>query len=821
MRATKRAEEKAFLPLRSYDARKDMAEGTPVTRLLCISCRKAGHLVSQCPDIFQGDEYGWFFSPARRDFVPSPPLLESPCERCLALNLAALLEEDNSEKAFWKFKSSTPEARIDDQTQWRRLGPVSSLVLDEACPICRCLYSCSPSPTNTEQELWVFAFHTICRLAAPFGENAVNPVRGTGARQYARYLTLVLWPPRNLDEVDEMVQRGDGLCMVVEEDDVKEGEDSHASANKNERTKGFALAARRLPQPSYSPRMLENWISRCSKLHPSTCQPVWTPGLSHISLLDVRSRRVVHHPGIACDYLALSYVWGSTPQATVQIDTTVSSLPQTIEDAITVTLALGKQYLWVDSICIDQSSPTHKAEQISRMCDIYRGAYCTLVALSSTSATSGLARVNPAVPTFAQLSCSIPSSKEREVEIATIGLTLSQTVWVTKWGTRAWTFQEALLSPRNIYFSDHQIIFECNAMTCCESLNETNSHGHNLFWDDAFIINEKPEQTYGLGVLRNPFVGESRRKERMKEWSNLLVLFMYRSMTDSRDSLNAFDGVLKALQDELYPGGFHWGIPKEQFNLGLLWLSRGGMKRREGFPSWSWCGWQGPLWGPGTLGFVDGVAKENENIQPRVKVVTIINGELVTVFDNSAFSEKPSAEVASLFPSKTLGADSPVDPSTLFKLNSEKRPGLLCVTAPILKLRGTASIIPPSSGESRWVRFKANEVIFIIEFTYCMEGFEDYLGQDLVDWLVLARENPGGASGEWCLLHLLGVVPEGEERGQRDEALDADKEDGGRSGEGVKQRIMTRLGSARMWIRRTEQEAVKRFELDVRSILLA
>ena len=53
--------------------------------------------------------------------------------------------------------------------------------------------------------------------------------------------------------------------------------------------------------------------------------------------------------------MALSYVWGDAkqdiPDAGKQ-DTKLGKLPQTIEDALTLVKAMGKEYLWVDSICI-------------------------------------------------------------------------------------------------------------------------------------------------------------------------------------------------------------------------------------------------------------------------------------------------------------------------------------------------------------------------------------------------------------------------------------------------------------------------------------
>jgi hypothetical protein len=69
------------------------------------------------------------------------------------------------------------------------------------------------------------------------------------------------------------------------------------------------------------------------------------------------------------DTFALSYVWGGVEQERFQLGSEPKSirLPQTIEDAITLTVRLQKQYLWVDSICIDQGNNADKIDQIGRM----------------------------------------------------------------------------------------------------------------------------------------------------------------------------------------------------------------------------------------------------------------------------------------------------------------------------------------------------------------------------------------------------------------------------------------------------------------------
>ena len=43
---------------------------------------------------------------------------------------------------------------------------------------------------------------------------------------------------------------------------------------------------------------------------------------------------------------------------------TKSKLPKTLEDAITFTMLLGKRYLWIDYVCIDQFDEDDKADQM-------------------------------------------------------------------------------------------------------------------------------------------------------------------------------------------------------------------------------------------------------------------------------------------------------------------------------------------------------------------------------------------------------------------------------------------------------------------------
>jgi hypothetical protein len=61
--------------------------------------------------------------------------------------------------------------------------------------------------------------------------------------------------------------------------------------------------------------------------------------------------------------------------------------PQTILDAVEVTLRLREQYLWVERLCINQSNLLEKNFLISKMDAIYEGAGFTIVAAAGDAKT--------------------------------------------------------------------------------------------------------------------------------------------------------------------------------------------------------------------------------------------------------------------------------------------------------------------------------------------------------------------------------------------------------------------------------------------------
>ncbi|KAH8676575.1 heterokaryon incompatibility protein-domain-containing protein [Tricladium varicosporioides] len=654
---------------------------------------------------------------------------ETLCKRCERLDVTSLLQTTGSENGFKNFKNGGSDARRDI----RSLGSVAEVAFFDDCPVCRCLFIISPTPEQSSQEVLLFASLTLYRV------KGLDATASGAKSQYAKCLQVVLWPPSfdfNLEDPSS-----DAMCIL---EDCWEGDQTTEKLDGAMDKEEFRLGGRALDSRGYSLDIFKSWLERCERLHPATCQRLWAEGLKEISLVDVHSRKVVKYPEGECDYVALSYVWGDIQQPPVEIGSTLEELPQTIEDAISFVKELGKRYLWVDSLCINQGREDHKSRQIGLMCSIYQGAYATIVALSGRSSTTGLPRVNPQVETYDQFSCVIDGKR-----LVTLMPTLSQLIWVSPWGSRAWTFQEALLSPRCFYFTQHQVYFECNAMTCCESLEESQSHIHNLYWDDAFINKEKPEAKYGKGVLRNPFVGESRRPERLVEYGNLLTLYSYRAMTNDYDAINAFSGILQALTQNLYPKGFFWGLPIEHFNFGLMWTARSEARRRSGFPSWSWAGWEGPRW-PQVPD--DGVDEKDLLIQPYLRISHFNNDKIELLFESeSKYLEDAISTDPIASPNLHFEADKALDLSNALQL---KLLGFLHIKGVFLRFT-PCKYVPPANGswqEDRQVSTTLKGQQIPILYVYSGEELESRLGR-VQDFILLARET----MNEYIVFRLLMV----------------------------------------------------------------
>jgi hypothetical protein len=169
-------------------------------------------------------------------------------------------------------------------------------------------------------------------------------------------------------------------------------------------SKETSVPYRYLSTDSVNIELLKSWITGCRTEHVNSCAEPNPDILSSIAassgfkLIDCVTRSVVTAPKIF-EYVALSYIWGKTLTPYVNDkslrgpleDKLPSCLPNTIEDAMKITINLGFRYLWVDKYCINQDPNCIDLQtQLGAMDLIYHAAAVTIIAAAGDDSDSGL-----------------------------------------------------------------------------------------------------------------------------------------------------------------------------------------------------------------------------------------------------------------------------------------------------------------------------------------------------------------------------------------------------------------------------------------------
>ncbi|KAF5637781.1 heterokaryon incompatibility (HET) domain protein [Fusarium sp. NRRL 52700] len=350
---------------------------------------------------------------------------------------------------------------------------------------------------------------------------------------------------------------------------------------------------------------LKMWLDYCKCHHSEACQtlPGYPRQLSCLKVIDCQTGAIVKAPE-ACQFAALSYVWGqpqnneSTP--TPRAGFLPANMPKTIFDAIQATIRLDLQYLWVDQYCINQQDKAELAKQVGIMDMVYNLATVTLIAACGKNANFGLPGVSS---TSRQEQPVIDSDGQTYV---TFDTQLEARIKRSPWWSRAWTYQEGIFSTRCLFFTETEVYFECNTSWTHESLPY-----------DLYNFNDRGSCGIYCGAPNSQLAAGLDQH---------LVAISQRQLTYQSDALNTLGGVFRTFSYMSIPIRHFWGIPMEQnhngssywapswdtskqgqtnsggsnyldccFADGLGWIPEITSNRREGFPSWSWSGWVGPL----------------------------------------------------------------------------------------------------------------------------------------------------------------------------------------------------------------------------------
>ncbi|KAK3687180.1 heterokaryon incompatibility protein-domain-containing protein [Podospora appendiculata] len=463
---------------------------------------------------------------------------DSPlCSKCQSLGLAAWLQQPSYDKTYmdqeywhvdWLGDSATPPSHM-----------------DAACTLCPII-------------------HNVAKWANP------------GASIY-----LTAFPPGALYQTteDDSIAFGiswDGrVCSTLLELEAP-----------NSKSPPPPVAGRLIDPSRVNFPLICHWLQECFHTHGPACSTTWRGAVDNLKVIDCATRNIIVAPPNS-NYVALSYLWG--PQSAAQRAEKINHdrltgplIPRVVEDALVATTALGIPYLWVDKYCINQAASAEKDRLIRQMDKIYDGAAVTLIAAHGLDAEAGLPGIS--IPRTAQSTLTIGNRVFLPVTDPLAEVKRS------KWATRAWTYQEGLLSRRRLIFTPSVVYFQCHASYSAENMaTPTPSlplRDESYFYADVF-------PTIRLGSTPRDV------HERITDYT-------VRELSFDADALNAIRGIFKRYEAA---GVFHlWGLPFRAEGAGvggrevvrdvagaLCWFthSPGMEQRREGFPCWSWTGWKG------------------------------------------------------------------------------------------------------------------------------------------------------------------------------------------------------------------------------------
>ncbi|KAI3331751.1 HET-domain-containing protein [Xylariaceae sp. AK1471] len=364
-------------------------------------------------------------------------------------------------------------------------------------------------------------------------------------------------------------------------------------------------------------------------------------------------------------YVALSHVWGGQ----VPIRTTteninlfkggirLDSLPKTFRDAVFMTRLLECQYLWIDSLCIIQDSKDDWAREAARMADIYGNSYVTIAAVMSANSHGGLFSKHEAAAVKHTIQRAGEDGRDVIVDVRPAlehtsyyesrpyGLPPGAGAWLLG---RAWCFQEYLLSPRVLLFTDWEILWVCLARRQCNCGQYSK--------DTRDIVSEGDLKIRFNQTLRGGSV-----KELYRLWKDIVDPYSLRDITFATDKLPALAGIACLFSDKGL-GRYINGLWESTLISGLFWEISWQFAgyyhitgRRSGdpsMPSWSWASVDGAV-DMNPLSVIEGLEVVEMSLEPETSgSLTDISVKALTlrgVFINARVwgkSEQPHRRLA-------------------------------------------------------------------------------------------------------------------------------------------------------------------------------
>ncbi|KAI1204180.1 HET-domain-containing protein [Annulohypoxylon truncatum] len=402
---------------------------------------------------------------------------------------------------------------------------------------------------------------------------------------------------------------------------------------------------------------MKDWVNACDNGH-DTCKRNLSNNYLPTRVLDVSREPYqifLHEPGKSDrgPYIALSHCWGGVVPIMTRTETLgkfkkgipIESFPKTFQDAIFITRQLQCRYLWIDSLCIVQDSAEDWRDEASRMANVYGNAYITILATASLDSRGGLFHqhdpldakhvIKRTTEKGEAIIVEVRPALEHEPYFASSPYGLESSVQAPLL-ERSWCYQEYLLAPRVLSFTQWEMLWLCltKRLCNCGEYNESTreivaSSDIKARFDEQLRGTSSPDKLYRL-------------------WQDIVEPYLQKGLTYDGDRLPALAGIAH-LFSERGLGRYVNGLWEPTLVPDLFWSINSAFGDYHGIvakrstdqaiPSWSWAAVSGSFYYPPFTRVFKGIEVLDISYEPMIsnplaeicaKAITI-RGNLVQV----------------------------------------------------------------------------------------------------------------------------------------------------------------------------------------------
>ncbi|KAK0644461.1 heterokaryon incompatibility protein-domain-containing protein [Cercophora newfieldiana] len=336
-------------------------------------------------------------------------------------------------------------------------------------------------------------------------------------------------------------------------------------------------------------QLARDWLRECVDTH-HECHSAETSALPArvVEILDGGGLRLHDESGTQAKYAILSYCWGgtqdfATTKATLEDRKkgfSISDLPKTLQDAVTVVKELGLRYLWIDSICIIQDCEDDKNKELASMPSYYANAWITISAGGKKCTegfldTTGECEQHPG--TGLPRDVLLMGIVCPDATVSKMGFTQAREWKLSQEpiSKRAWTFQERVLSTRVIHYGT-RMLWQCHS--------SVKSGG-------GMVDSSLDDSTVDLDSLRRVLRGDETLRKVYDIWYQVIREYTIRDASLDEDKLPAISALAQKF-GEITHDEYLAGLWRGDILRGLLWSTYPTLDLTNPTqwtaPSWSW-----------------------------------------------------------------------------------------------------------------------------------------------------------------------------------------------------------------------------------------